>query len=201
MVADARHLSFRAGEQIIEEGDLSKRLIMLTSGLCRHFVLTRQGRKILLHWMTAGQVVGGVALLEAPTRYLASVEVLDNCCALVWERSVIRAWVKRCPRLIDNIFTIAVVEHIAWLVSMHVSLVDDDARGRVAHLLMSLAVAIGTSSRGHILVPITHRDLASGANVTHWTVGKVLQEWQHAGALKMGRGQIVIEKPKLLVAR
>lgn len=47
----------------------------------------------------------------------------------------------RYPRLLDNSLTIAYAEHIAWLVSMQVSLMHDDAR--VAHLLMSLACAIG----------------------------------------------------------
>jgi CRP/FNR family cyclic AMP-dependent transcriptional regulator len=202
IVGAAKHLSFRAGEQIIEEGEPSKRLVMLTSGRGRHFVLTSQGRKILLHWMTTGQVVGGVTLLEAPTRYLASVEVLDDCCALVWERSVIRAWAKRCPRLIENMFTIAVVEHIAWLVSMHVSLVADDARGRVAHLLMSLAVAIGKpNASGYIEVQITNADIAGGANVRHWTVGRVLAEWEKAGTIRKRRGAIALLKMMNLGSR
>ena len=45
IVAAAKHLSFRAGKQIIEEGEPSKRLVMLTSGRCRHFVLTSRGQR------------------------------------------------------------------------------------------------------------------------------------------------------------
>lgn len=67
-------------------------------------------------------------------------EVLERCDALVWDRPTIRAWALRCPALVQNMLWIAVVEHIAWLVSMHISLVEGDARGRVAHAGGSIEV-------------------------------------------------------------
>ena len=200
-LGDAKHKLFPAGAQIIDEGEMAKRLIMLSSGRGRHFVITKEGRKILLHWMTAGQVVGGVTMLSCPARYLTSVEVLERCEALVWDKPTIRAWAIRCPSLVQNMLGIAVMEHMAWLVSMHISLVEDDARERVAHLLMSLACAIGKpAAGGSIEVEITNEDLAAGANVTRYTVSRVLNEWQRTGALKKDRGKVVLRKPKLLTA-
>ena len=168
---------------------MAKRLIMLTSGRGRHFVITKEGRKILLHWMTAGQVVGGVTMLSFPTRYLTSAEVLDRFDALVWDRPTIRAWALRCPTLVQNMLGIAMMEHIAWLVSMHISLVEGDARGRVAHLLMSLAAIGKPVTGGSIEVAITNEDLAAGANVTHYTVSRVLNEWQRGRRSEEGSQQ------------
>ena len=131
-LGDARHKFFPRALKSLTKG------IWPSGSSCRSaaaagFVITKEGRKILLHWMTAGQVVGGLTMLPCSIRYLTSVEVLERCDALVWDRPTIRAWALRCPVLVQNMLWIAVVEHIAWLVSMHISLVEDDARGRVAH--------------------------------------------------------------------
>ena len=87
--------------------------------------------------MTAGQVVGGVTLLEAPTRYLASVRRAGRLLRL-GVGALGDPRVGEALSAADREYvTIAVVEHMAWLVSMHVSLVADDARGRVARLLIA----------------------------------------------------------------
>ena len=103
-------------------------------------MLTGGGRKILLHWLTAGQIFGGAALLTDSYRYLASTEVLSDSCALEWDRKTVRKLVTRFPRLLDNALSIAVTEHIAWLVGAKVSLSSDDAPSRIADFLIALAL-------------------------------------------------------------
>jgi CRP-like cAMP-binding protein len=186
--------------QITNE-DPAERLYLLASGHCRHFVITRDGRKVLLHWLTAGQIVGGGALLATPFQYLASTEVLSNSCALVWERQTIRELATKFPALLDNALSIAVTENIAWSTAAHISLSANDAHGRVAHLLLSLASAIGEATRDGVAMQITNEDLAEGANVTVFTASRCLSEWQRAGILKKNRGKILLKKPELLLAR
>ena len=98
-------------------------------------MITSEGRKIILHWLTPGQIFGGATILSTPFQYLASSEVLADSCALVWERQDIRELSSSYPALLDNALSIAVTENIAWDIAAHVSLSADDARGRVAHLL------------------------------------------------------------------
>jgi CRP-like cAMP-binding protein len=194
----AKHQRFRSGTVIIDEGDTAERLFLLTSGQGRLFVTTRAGRKILLHWLTAGQVFGGAALLSTPFRYLASTELQDDGCALMWERRVIRDCMSRYPALIDNTLSIAVTEYIGWLVATQNSLTSDDARGRVAHLLVSLACGVGIAVPNGIELNVTNEDLAAGANVTPFTVSRILNEWQRAGILTKGRSKVVLRNPNLL---
>src|ERR1700757_973201 len=59
----AKHRHFRASSVIINHEDAAERFFLLTSGHGRHFVITNEGRKILLHWLTAGQIFGGTTLL------------------------------------------------------------------------------------------------------------------------------------------
>ena len=196
----AKHRQFRASSVIINQEDPAERFFLLTSGQGRHFVITSDGRKILLHWLTPGQIFGGAAILSAPFHYLASTEVLVDSCALVWERQTIREITSNCPTLLDNAFSIAVTENIAWDIAAHVSLSADDARGRVAHLLVSLASAIGEATRDGVDLRVLNEDLAEGANVTPFTVSRCLRDWEHAGLVAKRRGGILLRRPELLLA-
>ena len=185
---------------IINQEDPAERFFLLTSGHGRHFVITSEGRKILLHWLSAGQIFGGAAILSTPYQYLACTEVLTDSCALVWERQTIRQLATTFPVLFDNLLSIAVTESIAWSTAAHVSLSADDAQGRVAHLLVSLASAIGKAIRAGVELRVLNEDLAEGANVTPFTVSRCLTEWQRAGILTKRRGKILLRKPELLLA-
>lgn len=201
IVSAATHRKYRASSVVINQEDSAGRFFLLTSGRGRQFVITSDGRKILLQWLTAGQVFGGAAILSNPIQYLASTELLSDSCALVWERQTIRKLVSRYPALLDNVLSIAVTENIAWSTAAHISLSSEDAHGRVAHLLVSLASAIGEATAAGVEMQITNEDLAEGANVTVFTVSRCLNDWQRAGILTKRRGKILLQKPELLLAR
>ena len=200
ILAAAKHRQFRASTVVLHEGDPAERVFLLTSGQGRQFVTTNDGRKILLYWLTAGQVFGGVAMLSSPIHYLASTEVVPDSCALTWDHQTIRELVSRYPVMLDNALSIAATENVAWSISTQVSLSCNDARGRVAHLLISLACGIGKATRGGVELKMTNEELAAGANVTPFTASRILNEWQRAGVLTKGRGKIVLRNPQLLLA-
>jgi CRP-like cAMP-binding protein len=200
LLSVAKHRQFRGSSVIINQEDSAERFFLLTSGHGRHFVITSEGRKIQLRWLTPGQIFGGAAILTAPSQYLASTEVLVDSCALVWERQTIREMTVRCPALLDNALSIAVTENIAWDIAAHVSLSADDARGRVAHLLVSLASAIGETTHNGVDLSVLNEDLAEGANVTPFTVSRCLRDWEHAGLIAKRRGGILPRRPELLLA-
>lgn len=198
ILAGAKHRQYPAGAVVAHEGDAAERVYLLAGGRGRHFVTTHKGQKILLYWLTAGQVFGGAALISSPTHYLASTELLSDCCVLMWSRATIRELVARYPLLLDNALAIGVTESAAWLISAQVSLSSDDARGRLAHLLVSLATGIGTMAADGVELKVTNEDLAAGANVTPFTVSRVMGEWQRSGVLAKRRGKVVLRQPELL---
>jgi CRP-like cAMP-binding protein len=196
-VATLRH--FPQPAVIIHQDDPADRMFLLTRGQGRQFVLTNDGRKIILYWLTAGQFSGGVTMLSAPCAYLASTEVLADSCALVWDRKTLREFVSRFPILLDNALSIAATEHFAWSISARVSLSSDDAVGRIAHLLVSLACGVGKPGPDGVEIQVANEDLAAGANVTPFTVSRTLGEWQRNGILTKGRGKLLLRRPELLI--
>jgi CRP-like cAMP-binding protein len=195
----ASHRHFLAKSVVLHHGDPADRIFLLTSGIGRHFVLSGDGRKVILYWLTAGQVFGGMTLLSDSSDYLASTELLSDGCALMWDRKTIREIVSRHPILLDNALSIAATESFAWLMGAYVSLCSEDATRRVAHMLVSLACGIGKKVPGGIEIPIVNEDLAAGANVTPFTVSRALTAWQREGVLTKGRGKVFLRKPELLL--
>jgi CRP/FNR family transcriptional regulator, nitrogen oxide reductase regulator len=199
-LSEATHRRFAESSVVIHEEDPADRVFMITSGQGKQFVLTRDGRKVVLNWLTAGQCFGGIAMVSSPSKYLASTEVESDSCALVWERKAIRELIYRIPRLLDNAFSIAVTERIAWLIGARVSLSTDDAQSRVAHLLLSLACGIGKEGLEGIEIPVGNEDLASAASVTPFTVSRILSNWQREGILRKRRGRVILVQPEYLAA-
>jgi CRP-like cAMP-binding protein len=109
-----------------------------------------------------------------------------------------RELVRRVPKLMENAYSIAVTEHIAWLVGARVSLSSEDARSRVADLLISLACAIGSSGPDGVEIPVGNEDVAAAASVTPYTVSRLFSKWQRDGILRKGRGKVILRRPELL---
>ena len=201
ILSAASHRQFLAASVVIHEGHPAERFFILTSGQGRHFILTGDGRKMLMHWLTAGQLFGGAALQSTPSHYLASTEVSLDSCALVWDRKTIRELVFRFPGLLDNGLSIAIMEHIAWFVAARVSLGSDDARGRIALMLVSLASGIGKAGPGGIEIHVGNEDLAAGADVTPFTVSRALSSLAARRRLDQRSRQDPLQKPELLISR
>ena len=199
ILSAATHRHFHRFSVVLERDEPAERLFLLTRGQGRQFVITSGGRKIILHWLTAGQAFGGVTILSTPSQYLVSTEVESGSCALVWDRDTIREFASRFSILLDNALSVAVTEHIAWAISARVSLMSDDARGRIANLLLSLACGIGEVCPKGVEIRVGNEDLAAGANVTPFTVSRILGAWQREGILTKGRGKLLLRRPELLV--
>jgi len=200
VLSAATHRKYPDHSVIVHQDEPAERLFLLTSGLGRQYVIASDGRKIILDWLSAGRFFGGAALVSCPCRYLASTEVVSDSRALVWERKSVRELVTKIPRLLDNALSIAVTEHISWSIATRVSLVTDDAAGRISNLLLSLACGIGEMGEDGIKIKVANEELAAGANVTPFTASRVLSEWQRDGILKKGRGNILLQRPELLIA-
>jgi CRP-like cAMP-binding protein len=200
LLSVATHQQFSESSVIIHQEEPAERLFLLTSGRGRQFVLTSDGRKIPMHLVTAGQIVGGAAILSTPCLYLLSTELLSDGCALVWERQTIREFVSRFPILLDNALSIAKTEHIEELIAANISVNSDEA-GRIAQLLISLASGIGRVSPDGIEIQVRSDDLAVGTSVNEFMVSQILEGWEREGVLTQGPGKIVLRRPELLITK
>ena len=195
-----KHSAYRtysAKTVIVEQSTSADRLFLLLKGSARYFFIAPDGRKAYLLWLTPGDAFGAASLLSEPSEFLVSTEAVSETQVLMWSRDAVRAIVVRHPTLLENGLSIA-CDYLVWYLATHLSLICNTARQRLANVLLSLARGIGRTRPNGISLDITNEQLANTAHVTHFTVCRLLREWQKNGTLSKTRGKILLSRPEQL---
>jgi CRP-like cAMP-binding protein len=183
---------------IAREGHRADEMFLIIQGRARTFTTTSRGEKVLLMRIPAGDPSGGRALLLRPTEYLVSTEAVTECTVLVWSRTSILSLTKQYPVLLENALMIA-SEYFAILRDMLVAASHHTASERIAQVLANLSREVGRKGFEGMVINISNEDLANEANVTIFTVSRMLGEWQKKGLVVKRRGQVVVRSPEELV--
>lgn len=197
ILAAATQRRYPAHTVMTYQGDSADHLFLMTRGRARYFFMTEEGKKILLLWLAPGDAFGGATLVQTPSDYTLSTEAVKESHVLVWDRPSIRGLAARFPRLLENAISIA-SEYLTWYMATQVALTTQDARRRLARVLISLAQTIGHPVRGGLEIEVSNEDLANASNLTPFSVSRLMSEWQRSGALVKRRGKFVLHAPQRL---
>ena len=189
---------FRANTVITREGQVADRLFLMLEGRARAFTTTEKGEKLVILWFSDGDGSGGRALLSKSMKYLLSTEVVRDSTLLMWSRSTILSLTKRYPALLENALLIA-SDYVEICRDMHVAARYRSAHQRIAQVLDGMARIIGRDVDEGIELSASNEEVAHEANVTIFTVSRVLNEWQRQGLLIKGRGRVILRSPETLV--
>jgi len=193
----AKHRRFSKKTVITYQGELADQFFLLQNGRMRFFFDTASDRKLILIWITPGHIFGASALVAPPLPYLVSTEAVQDSTALVWDGPTIRRLALRFPQLMFNAFQTA-RDYLAWYIATHKALIFQDARDRLADILLGYAHSIGQRVSGGIQFSITNEELAHAANISVYTVSRLLSGWQSTGAIRKRRGRIVLPHKRLV---
>jgi CRP-like cAMP-binding protein len=182
---------------VLNQGDPAEYFLLLRTGCARIYFITQEGRKVLLRWLSPGEILGGTALLTDISPYLVSTEMVKDSSAFVWRRDTIRKLAAQYPVLLENSLPYA-WDYMAWFIAAHTALIAKNARERLAQVVTSLAQGIGRRVQSGIRIEVTNEQLANTANITPFTASRFLSEWQRSGAIRKGRGNIVLLAPDQL---
>ncbi len=197
VLAVARKVHFPAGTVIAAQGTPANSMFLLIRGRARFFILTPEGKKILLLWLPEGEVIGCAAMRWRPCDYIVSTETVRESTLLVWDRPTIRRLAERFPRLVEN-GLITATEYLSFYVATHIALTCHTGAQRLAAVLVSLSQTIGRKVRNGVELDVTNEELAEAANVTHFTASRLISAWQRQGALVKTRGRILLRSANKL---
>jgi CRP-like cAMP-binding protein len=197
ILAAARQRHFLPNSVVVNQGNPADHLFLLTKGRARFFFNTPGGKKVILLWLTPGEIFGGSALMSNPSWYLVSTETVKDSSMLVWDRATLRNLASRYPRLLENALPIA-YDYLAWYVADHVALIGRTARQRLARVLVCLAQTIGKRVSDGYEFDVTNEELSAAANVTPFTASRLLSGWQSDGAVSKSRGKVLLRSPERL---
>ena len=191
ILAAAKPRRFCAKTVMTYQGEPADHLLLLWKGRARYFFETVNGRKLILRWITPGDIFGGAALVSRPSTYIVSTEAVRDSVVLIWDGPTIRDLARRFPQLFENALYLA-ADYISWYVAAHAALTSKTAEERLAHVLLELAPSIGQKVAGGIELDVTNEELANSANITPYTTSRMVSSWQRSGAIRKHRGKILL---------
>jgi CRP/FNR family transcriptional regulator, nitrogen oxide reductase regulator len=194
----ARARRFLARSIITNQGHPADHLFLLLSGGARCFFFTPNGRKLSVYSFPPGEMFGGMALVERPSEYIVSTEAMKDSQTLIWERNTIRDLARQYPKLVENTLTIA-SDYLNMTIATQVALSCHTARQRLAEVLVRLASGVGHRGASGIELHVRNEELADAANLTLFTVSRLMSEWQRGGLLKKSRGKVLLSSPERLL--
>lgn len=195
ILAEASPRRFAPNSVMTQQGQPAEHLLLLWRGRARYFFETHNGKKVNLIWITPGHTFGSTALFSRPHTYIASTEAVHECIVLIWDAPTIRGLAHRLPPLLENAFLVS-ADYLSWYVATHTALTSKTASERLAQVLMGYAPSIGQRSDRGIELDVTNEELASAANITSYTVSRLLSEWQKKGAIRKRYGKILLRSPQ-----
>jgi CRP/FNR family transcriptional regulator, nitrogen oxide reductase regulator len=200
VLAAAKARRFPAKSIMTPQGSLADQFLLLRNGRARYYFATPNGKKVILMWLTAGDIFGGAAVLSRPFNYLVNTEAVSDCNVFIWERSAIRALTQRFPKLLENTLLTA-MDYFSWYVAAHGALISQTAQERLAYALFGLAESIGEKVSGGVEICVTNEELANSANITPYTTSRIINGWQRNGAIRKHRGKILLRHPERFYLR
>jgi CRP/FNR family transcriptional regulator, nitrogen oxide reductase regulator len=114
--------------------------------------------------------------------------------------ATIRGFIARYPHLTDNTMLV-LFGYLTLYRDTHVAMTYDAADQRVAHVLTNLANTIGKRIAHGIEVDVRNEELANEANVTLFTVSRLISAWRRQGILTKSRGKVLLRSPEQLLQR
>lgn len=182
---------------LFRTGEPAERLFILRKGRVELGRLASTGREIVMAILAPGDVFGlGSLLMRYP--YIGTAKALDAGEVLVWTGAEIRRLATTYPQLSVNAFRIA-LDYVAMFADRHEKLLSTTAEQRVAGALAHAGVRIGTHSPTGIQVGIKNEQLASLADVSPFTVSRLLKRWERNDAIRKRRGTVHILSPEKLL--
>lgn len=198
VLAEARSQHFREGALLCTEGEKASTLFLVTNGNAKLSRLTKRGKQVILYWLGPGDAFGLGTLLADPLPYLASAEAISRCEVNTWSYATIRRLAQQYPQLCCNALRIVLL-YLSFQTERHSGILDNTAKGRIAKTLVHLAKRSGRVNPDGIDLHITNEHLASLADVSSFTVSRVLNEWQRTHDLAKHRNGLHIYAPEAIV--
>jgi CRP/FNR family cyclic AMP-dependent transcriptional regulator len=189
--------SFNSGEPIFHVGDAGQSMMVILAGTVRVSLPGPRGKAVILADLSAGEVLGEIALLDGRERS-ADAAALTKCELLVLERRDVVAFLEKradvCLKLLDLVCARLRkadqrMSDIAFL----------ELPVRLAKVLMDRIGPIGRAGLKPKL-SLSQSELAGMINATRENVNRCLRNWQRQGLIDLDERWIIVMRRDALAA-
>lgn len=179
------------GSLLFEAGDDGDSMLVVLDGTLKVFVVTANGREIVLNYVSRGGIIGEIAMLDGGPR-TANVSAVDATEVLLLQRRHLLPFLEH--HLDAALRVIAVLcRHLRHANEMIEASTGMAMGPRLARGLLRLVDEHAvTAPDGMRVLTLTQGDIASFVGLSRENVNRQLREWEQDGFVKLGRGQITV---------
>ncbi|MBI4493570.1 MAG: Crp/Fnr family transcriptional regulator [Chloroflexi bacterium] len=171
------------GQIIYHQEDTAEGLFLLKRGRVRLSRLSPSGKKLELAVLEPGTFFGEMPLLGERMRN-ASAEAVEDCTLCVMSQADIERLVLRRPEV-----ALRMLEILGRRLAHSETRLEDLAYRSVPARLASVLLRLGRE-HGGVVEGITHQELGDMVGAYRETITKILDEFQAAGYVELGRRRI-----------
>jgi CRP-like cAMP-binding protein len=191
-------VSYGNRQRIFDKGDDGDRLLGVLAGQVRIYVISSEGRELIMNVIMPGELFGEISLIDGKPRSASAVAVGETHLLHI-KRADLQSLLQKNSELCFK-FKSVLCERVRWTSGLleDASLLDLPAR--LAKRLLNLAEGVGEKEGDaiRISVKLSQTDLGNMLGVTREAVNKQLREWKKDGIVDMTDGQVLIQDPKML---
>jgi CRP/FNR family transcriptional regulator len=197
LAAAAREEPCRAREYVFHEGDPALWLCFVKTGHVRIVRHSRTGKDVVLELLGAGEIFGGVAVIERRP-YPAAAQATEPSVVVKIPADVVVGLAERHP---------PVVREMELLIGRRLRAAHDSVKlsvepveSRLAASLLRLADREGVRSKSGIELPfhLTRQSLADMSGTTVETAIRVVSRWQRDEVVEDRGGRLVVRDRDVL---
>lgn len=187
-----RRQRLRAGAVVFNEGDISKRVMLLLAGRAKVSRYTDEGQETVLAVRVPGEVLGELSAIDGG-EHVATVTIVEDGEALVITADEFMAALRAEPELAVRLLA-ALVEQLRDADRKRSEFVALDVVGRVAQRLLELAASFGVPAADGVRIdlPLSQRELAGWVGASREAVNKALAQLEAQGLITSERRSIVV---------
>jgi CRP-like cAMP-binding protein len=177
------------------QGDRATTFYILIEGQVKLTEVTPEGQQVLVRFISPGEAIGIIAVLDN-TVYPLAAQAVEDCLALAWDGQTLELLMERYPRIAINGIRL-VSRRWQELEVRYRELATERVERRLAQTLLRLVRQVGRKVADGILIdlPLSHQDLADMTSTTVFTVSRILSRWEQQNLVQVGREQLLIRYP------
>jgi len=189
--AAAIERTLKSGEALFRLGDKTAGLCEVVAGRVRLARVDRAGREIVLHVAGPGETIAEASLFAS--RYHCDAIASTDAVVRIYPKTAVLAAFAQ-DRAAAQAFTATLARQVMSLRTRIEQRNIRSARERVRHYL---SVNVGADGRTVALAG-TLKDLAAELGLSHEALYRTLAALERAGAIKRGKGKIVLMRARKL---
>lgn len=192
MLSVSRRATYRKGEVLCNQGDAGDSAALILTGAVKISTFSATGREIVFAYLSAGDMVGDVAVLDGSMR-TATATASEKVECFILPRAELNRMIASDPEL-----AAAVIRFLCGRLRSTNSLLESDRSyeqaARLARGILRLLKEHGhrDSEEGNLGLSINQSDLGAFVSMARENVSRQISDWSRAEILKLERGRIII---------